>query len=125
MTLSDKESFIEMFKQWAVKWDKFLKERSIDKKTKKSYFVHKKLRSAYHSIKRNMQYLWAFYDNQNLKILNTNNGLERQLQPDFNSNYAIEKGGKSFFCIFAKIFKNYEHPFRPIASEIIGSRKRV
>jgi hypothetical protein len=29
------------------------------------------------------------------------------------------------FAIFAEIFKNYEHPFRPIASKIIGGRKRV
>jgi hypothetical protein len=75
---SDKESFIGIFEQWAVKWDKFLKERRVDKKTKKSYFVHKRLRSAYRSIKRNMLYLWTFYDSPELKIPNTNNGLEGQ-----------------------------------------------
>ena len=41
------------------------------KKQKTDVFVHKKLHSAYHSIKRNMQNLWTFYDNPDLKIPNT------------------------------------------------------
>jgi hypothetical protein len=75
---TDKDSFIVMFEEWADKWEFFLKERSIDKNTKKSYFVHKKLRSAYLSIKHNMPYLWTFYDNIEFGIPNTNNGLEGQ-----------------------------------------------
>jgi hypothetical protein len=51
---SDKNLFIEMYEQWTFKWDEFLKERSIDKKSGKSHFVYKKLRSAYLSIKRTM-----------------------------------------------------------------------
>lgn len=35
-----------------------------------------KLRSAYLSIKHNMPLLWAFYDNRELGLPNTNNGLE-------------------------------------------------
>jgi hypothetical protein len=75
---TDKESFVGIFERWTIKWEKFLKERSIDKKTRKSYFVHKKLRSAYHSIRRNMPYLWTFYDTIEIGIPNTNNGLEGQ-----------------------------------------------
>jgi hypothetical protein len=75
---TDKESFIGLFEQWYVKWDEFLKERAVDSKTKKSYYIHKRLRSAYLSIKRNMPYLWTFYDNMEVGIPNTNNGLEGQ-----------------------------------------------
>jgi hypothetical protein len=50
----------------------------IASNTAKSHFVHKKLRSAYHSIKRNMPWLWSFYDYPDLNIPNTNNGLEGQ-----------------------------------------------
>jgi hypothetical protein len=60
LTYTDKESFIGLFEDWIKKWDTFLKERSVDKKTKKSRYVHKKLRSAYLSLKRNMPYLWTF-----------------------------------------------------------------
>ncbi|MDR1347643.1 MAG: transposase [Prevotellaceae bacterium] len=43
---SDKNLFIAVFEQWTFKWNEFLKERRIDKKSGKSHFVHKKLRSA-------------------------------------------------------------------------------
>jgi len=97
---SNKESFIEVFEQWSVKWDKFLKERGIDKRTKKTYFVHKKLRSAYHSIKRNMPYLWTFYDNPNIQIPNTNNGLEGQftdLKSKLRNHNGLSKSNRKIF----------------------------
>ena len=100
LTQSDKESFIAMFEAWAVKWDKFLKERSFDKKTKKSYFVHKKLRSAYLSIKRNMPYLWTFYDFPDLNIPNTNNGLEGQftdLKTKLRNHSGLSKKNRQMF----------------------------
>lgn len=69
---TDKESFVDMFEQWAD----FLKERRIEPKTGKTRYVHKRLRSAYLSMKRNMPYLWTWYDNMAIEIPNTNNGLE-------------------------------------------------
>ena len=78
LTHTDKESFIGLFEEWAGKWDNFLRERNKDKKTGKSYYIHKRLRSAYLSLKRNMAYLWTFYDHADLSIPNTNNGLEGQ-----------------------------------------------
>lgn len=73
---TDKESFIGVFDEWFVKWSDFLKERTKDKRTGKSHYTHPRLRSAYLSIKRNMPYLWTWYDNPELGIPNTNNGLE-------------------------------------------------
>ena len=76
LTNTDKESFIGSFQQWCERWDTFLKERTIEKRTGKSYYVHKRLRSAYLSLKRNMPYLWTWYDNIEIGIPNTNNALE-------------------------------------------------
>jgi hypothetical protein len=76
---TDKESFVGLFQQWEAKWADFLKERAMDSKTNKTYYVHKRLRSAYLSIRRNMPYLWTWYDNiETVNIPNTNNGLEGQ-----------------------------------------------
>jgi len=75
---TDKDNFIGLFDAWSVKWHSFLLERAQDKKTGKSYYVHKRLRSAYLSLKRNMPYLWTFYDYPECSIPNTNNGLEGQ-----------------------------------------------
>ena len=60
---TDKESFIGMFEQWVKKWSIFLKERRVEPRTGKTRYVHSRLRSAYLSLKRNMPYLWTWYDN--------------------------------------------------------------
>ena len=75
---TDKESFIGIYNEWVIRWDSFLKERTSDSKTGKSHYTHSKVRSAHSSIKRNMKYLWTWYDNIENKIPNTNNGLEGQ-----------------------------------------------
>jgi len=73
---TDKESFVRMFEHWQDNWSEFLNERYRDKKTHKTRYVHSRLRSACFSLKRNMPYLWTWYDNIEIGIPNTNNGLE-------------------------------------------------
>lgn len=73
---TDKDSFIHLLDGWAEKWKDFLKERSIDNKTGKTFYTHKRLRSAFLSLKRNMPWLWTFYDYPEFHIPNTNNALE-------------------------------------------------
>ena len=51
-------------------------ERTCDNRTGKSRYTHKRLRSAYLSIRRNMPYLWTGYDHFEIGIPNTNNALE-------------------------------------------------
>lgn len=55
---TDKESFIGAFEAWEKKWDTFLRERAEDANGKSRY-IHKELRSAYLSLKRNMPWLKA------------------------------------------------------------------
>ncbi len=52
MTKTDKESFIGALEEWHKEWKWFLDERVKDSKGKRRY-VHKKLRSAYNSLKNN------------------------------------------------------------------------
>jgi hypothetical protein len=74
ITKLSKKEFIILFEQWKEKWTDFLNERTKDELTGKTYFTHKKLRSAYLSIKRNLQYLFVF---ENISEMpNTNNSLE-------------------------------------------------
>jgi hypothetical protein len=76
LTITDKESFTGCFEEWCERWSSFLKERTHDKRTGKTYYAHKRLRSAYLSLKRNMPYLWTWYDHMHIGIPNTNNALE-------------------------------------------------
>ena len=72
---TDKESFEGGLKAWHNKWIDFLNEQKIDNRGKKRY-VHKKLRSAYRSLKTNLPWLFTWYDFMELKIPNTTNAIE-------------------------------------------------
>ena len=72
---TDKESFEGGLQLWFTKWEAFLNERKVDEKGKKRY-VHKKLRSAYRSLKANLPYLFTWYTNIDLKIPNTTNAID-------------------------------------------------
>jgi hypothetical protein len=72
---TDKESFEGGLNDWYIKWDDFINERKVDAKGKKRY-VHKKLRSAYRSLKTNLPWLFTWYDNMNLDIPNTTNSID-------------------------------------------------
>ena len=59
MKLTDKESFEGVLNDWFVKWQDFLNERSINMETGRSYYTHKRLRSAYRSLKTNLPWLFT------------------------------------------------------------------
>lgn len=73
---TDQLSFEYWLKNWHEKWGSFLSEKGINPITEKSHFIHKRLRSAYFSIRRNLPYLFIFIQYPELKIPNTNNSLE-------------------------------------------------
>jgi hypothetical protein len=72
---TDKESFIGGLTDWHIKWESFLNERKIGENGK-SRHVHKRLRSAYRSIKTNLPWLFTWYDYLALDIPNTMNAID-------------------------------------------------
>jgi hypothetical protein len=72
---TDKESFEGGLTDWHIKWMDFLNERKVDEKGKKRY-IHKRLRSAYRSLKTNLQWLYTWYDNIEMQIPNTTNAID-------------------------------------------------
>lgn len=72
---TDKESFEGGLQAWYNKWKDFLNERKIDTKGKNRY-VHKRLRSAYRSLKTNLPWLFTWYDKMELNIPNTTNAID-------------------------------------------------
>lgn len=100
MFITDKESFIGMFENWLSKWHNFLNERTRDINTGKSHYTHRKLRSACLSIKRNMPYLWTWYDNLTLGIPYTNNALEGKftdLKTKLRNHNGLSRSHKKVF----------------------------
>jgi hypothetical protein len=76
LTSIDKESWLFALDQWHLKWHEYLKEKTIDTITGKWHYTHKKLRSAYNSLKAHTPYLFTFQDYPELKIPNTTNSLD-------------------------------------------------
>ena len=73
LTKTDKESFSGLFSEWCEKWSDYLKERTVDMETGKSHYTHRRLRSAYLSVKRNLPLLFTWYDYIDMGIPNTTN----------------------------------------------------
>ena len=73
---TDKESFIHALQTWLDKSKTFLIERTLNQETGKSYYTHKRLRSAYRSLKNNLSWLFTWYDNIELNIPNTTNAID-------------------------------------------------
>lgn len=76
LKMTDKASFEGGLRLWFTKWESFLNERTINPETRKSHFTHKRLRSAYRSLKTNSKWLFTGYDYYDLKIPNTTNAID-------------------------------------------------
>ncbi len=76
MKMTDRESFEGGLNNWFIKWEDFLNERTVNIETGKSYYTHKRLRSAYRSLKSNLPWLFTWYDYIELNIPNTTNAID-------------------------------------------------
>jgi hypothetical protein len=76
LSRSDKESFMGALSEWYEKWGDFLKEKTVNIETGKWHYTHRRLRSAYRSLKTNLPYLYTWYDYMELNMPNTTNSLE-------------------------------------------------
>ncbi len=76
LTQSTEVGFTALFMDWCKKWEEFLKEKSLNIKTGRLTYTHRKLRSARDSIKRHLPYLFTFERYPALHIPNTTNSLD-------------------------------------------------
>ncbi|MFT4203264.1 MAG: hypothetical protein QM610_05065 [Chitinophagaceae bacterium] len=76
MKQTDKESFVGALQSWFDRWGHFLNERTINPANGKPFYTHKRLRSAYRSLKNNLPWLFTWYDNIGLDIPNTTNAID-------------------------------------------------
>ena len=77
-TLKDttEEDFTLCLEQWHEKWKEFLKEKTFNPETKRRFYTHKRLRSAYRSLITNLPFLFTYQKYPKLKIPNTTNSLD-------------------------------------------------
>jgi len=73
-----KIKFVKSLNDWYLQWSDYLNERSQSSVTGKTYYTHKRLRSAYLSLKRHLPYLFTFEEHKEMIIPNTTNALDGQ-----------------------------------------------
>lgn len=109
---TDKESFTGWLAEWHKKHEEFLKEKTFNPETGKHHFTHRRTRSAYFSLKRNLDYLFTFYDYPELSIPNTNNSMEgtfSYIKKKVNIHNGLRKDRK-IKLIFYLLFREKKPP---------------
>lgn len=76
LSTSNKNDFKKLLEDWNLKWSEFLREKTFNPDTQKWHFNHRRIRSAYRSLKTNLPFLFTFQDYPDLNIPNTINSLE-------------------------------------------------
>jgi len=79
LTKTDEATFTAALAAWHVKWDIFIEEKTVFEfitGRKKWYYTHKKVRSAYRSLKTNLPHLFTYLKYPELNIPNTTNNLD-------------------------------------------------
>ena len=73
---TSESSFTSVLDVWHTRWSSFLKERTTDPATGRWHYTHKRLRSAYRSLRLNLPFLFTYQKNPELNIPNTTNSLD-------------------------------------------------
>lgn len=76
MKQTDRESFEGALDDWHLRWKTFIDKRSTNALTGKTFYTHKRLRSAHRSLSSNRKWLFTWYDHAGLGIPNTTNAID-------------------------------------------------
>ena len=111
LTLAEttEKKFVKQLDDWHQKQETFLKEKTINPITGKWFYTHKRVRSAYRSLKTNLPYLFIYQKYPKLYIPNTTNSLDGS----FNTLKTLLRnhrglGKENRYKMICEIFK--DHP---------------
>lgn len=76
LTKTDRKTFTERLQKWHEKWNIFLHEKPINPISKRWSYTHRRIRSAYRSLKTNLPWLFTHQDLPELHIPNTTNSCD-------------------------------------------------
>ena len=94
-----KEEFITAFDKWCDKWKEFLNERTLLISGKTTY-THRRLRTARHSIKTHLTWLYTCEEHPDIQIPNTTNlleGFNSQLKRALHNHNGLNEANKKKF----------------------------
>jgi len=73
---SNEQEFGRLLSDWYRRWKPFISEKTYVLSTKRWHYTHKKVRSAYFSLLRNLPFLFTYQKYPELAIPNTTNSLD-------------------------------------------------
>ena len=76
LPISSEKVFTDLLNAWHEKWKDFLKEKTYSFDNQRWQYTHKRIRSAYRSLKTNLPHLFTYQKYPYLKIPNTTNSLD-------------------------------------------------
>lgn len=76
LRVCSRTAFTRRLAKWQRRWSSFLGERTPDESCRGWHYTHKKLRSAYCSLTRNLPWLFTFRHHSRLQIPNTTNSCD-------------------------------------------------
>ena len=100
LTQLDKAAFIKRLDHWYLTHEAYLSERSVNENTGETWYTHKRLRSAYRSLRTNSDWLFTYREYEYLDIPNTTNSLEglfSELKRQSHSHHGLNEHRKLQF----------------------------
>ena len=100
LTQLDKAAFIKCLDHWYLTHEAYLSERSTNEDTGRTWYTHKRLRSAYRSLRTNSDWLFTYQEYEHLDIPNTTNTLEglfSKLKRQLHSHHGLNEHRKLRF----------------------------
>lgn len=76
LPVMSENSFTELLILWSEKWKDFLKERTYSEDQKHWQYTHRRIRSAYRSLRTHLPYLFTYQRYPELKLPNTTNSID-------------------------------------------------
>ncbi len=70
------DRFIFLLDCWYKRYKLFLNEKTLNEETRRWRYTHRRLRSAYRSLRTNLTYLFTYKNHPDLHIQNTTNSLD-------------------------------------------------
>jgi hypothetical protein len=109
LTKSNEKDFTKLLVDWKKEWNEFITDKTYILGTKYWYYTHKKVRSAYKSLERNLPYLFTYLKYPELNIPNTTNSLDgffSHLKAKLSVHRGMRKDRR--YKMISEIFKGKE-----------------
>ena len=86
------ERFKCLLRAWEKRYENFLEEKTYNDETKRWHYTHRRVRSAFRSLKTNLPYLFSYKNHPELDIPNTTNSLDGGLFAPMKMLMKIHRG---------------------------------